>query len=541
MSDNKTTIQNETSSETKKLGKKGLITIITSAVVLFAIVVGLIIGVVVSDSGFNSEFKYEKRDLTKYVNVPTELIKSFNVTVNIPEITEADVLEEIYKLQCSKKIVPETPVYSKPNVTISVGDVAYIYYRGYTLENGVKTYFDGGCNFNSAITALEIGSASFIPGFESGLIGKNQQDYATISVKNSGFIAADDIVTIKYSVIRDDNTILNNQTVTIDLGDPDLDKRWGEGFGEFFKGKIIDADKVIETDAKLIVPTICEGYNGQDVYHNVTIMSACSIDDSTKDTLVVEAKFPYDYSEASLKGKTAYFEVYIKGVDDYTVYDFDDQFITNELKVTLDDLATYTGDTLVEKYKDYMLKELQATRESAIKLIAEESFWEQIMAATEVKKLPKREVDKMYDNMYYQLVSVFESQASGTVYANDFDGFACAFLDISSNSDWKAQLRLKAEEAVKEKLIFYTIVQMEGLIPTEEEYNAIYEVVFQDHLQDYLDYYKITPESADYERSLAYAKQEVLATYGDAYFKELIMYDFVMSEIISRANITLSL
>ena len=127
------------------------------------------------------------------------------------------------------------------------------------------------------------------------------------------------------------------------------------------------------------------------------------------------------------------------------------------------------------------------------------------------------------------------------MYANDFDGFACAFLDISSSSDWKAQLRLKAEEAVKEKLIFYTIVQMEGLIPTEEEYNAIYEVVFQDHLQDYLDYYKITPESADYERSLAYAKQEVLTTYGDAYFKELIMYDFVMSEIISRANITLSL
>ena len=537
MANNKTTNNNETvATESKKLSKKALITIVVSAATLLAIVVGVVVGVIVNSMSFD----FEKKDLTKYVTVPDDIYKSYNVTVNIPEITEQDVLEEIYKILCAKKITPEGPIYSKPNVTISAGDVAYLYYRGYTMENDIKTYFDGGCNFYSTIASLEIGSGSFIPGFESGLIGKNQQDYATIEVKKSGLIADGDIITIKYSVIRDDNTIKTNQTVTIDLNDPDVDQRWGEGFKEYFIGKIIDADAVIEADERLIVPTVCEGYSGQDVYHSVTILSACAVDDSTKDTLVVEAKFPYDYTETSLAGKTAYFEVYIKGVDDYGVYEFDDTFIAEELKVTMDDLSAYAGDTLTERYKAYMLSALKQQREEAVNLLIEEAFWAQIMAATEVKKLPEREVDKVYDNMYAQLVALFDSQASSTVYANDFDGFACAFLELATGADWKAYLREDAEEAIKEKLIFYYIVQKENLKPSEEDYNAIYEVVFADHLQDYLDYYKITPDTENYEKELEKGKKEVLTTYGEAYFHEIVMYDYVMNEIISRANVTVA-
>ena len=537
MANNKTTNNNETvATESKKLSKKALITIVVSAATLLAIVVGVVVGVIINSMSFN----FEKKDLTKYVTVPDDIYKSYNVTVNIPEITEQDVLEEIYKILCAKKITPEGPIYSKPNVTISAGDVAYLYYRGYTMENDIKTYFDGGCNFDTTIASLEIGSGSFIPGFESGLIGKNQQDYATIDVKKSGLVAPGDVITIKYSVIRADNTIKTNQTVTVDLNDPDLNQRWGEGFAEYFIGKIIDADAVIEADERLIVPTVCEGVSGQDVYHSVTILSACAVDDSTKNTLVVEAKFPYDYTETGLAGKTAYFEVYIKGVDDYGVYEFDDTFIAEELKVTMDDLSAYAGDTLTERYKSYMLSTLKQQREEAVNLLIEEAFWAQIMAATEVKKLPEREVDKVYDNLYAQLVTLFDSQASSTVYANNFDGFACAFLELATGADWKAYLREDAEEAIKEKLIFYYIVQKENLKPSEEDYNAIYEVVFADHLQDYLDYYKITPDTENYEKELEKGKKEVLTTYGEAYFHEIVMYDYVMTEIISRANVTVA-
>ena len=516
----------------EKLSKRA-ITIIVSSAVLFAIVLSIAIVAVINLSTFN----YEKKNLGRYVTVPENLFKSYNVTVEIPEITDKDVTEEIYKLLCSRKITPEGPIYSMPNVTISAGDVVYLYYRGYTMENDMKTYFDGGCNFNGNVTSLEIGSGTFITGFESGLIGKNQQNYATIDVKKSGTIAENDIITITYSVIRADGTVSTNQTVTLDLADPTRDERWGEGFGAYFVGKTIDADNVIESDPGLIFPTVCEGETGQDAYHDVTIQSACAINDSVKEKLIVEATFPYNYSEATLKGKTAYFEVYIKGVDDYGVYEFDESFITNELKVTEADLTYYEGANLVEKYKAYIKEALEEQRRQEINLIVEESFWEQIMAATAVKKLPEREVDKMYNKMYAQIVGVYETQASGTAYENNFDAFARAFLELSSSADWKAYLRQDAEEAIKEKLIFYYIMQAENLKPSEEEYNEIYEAVFADHLQDYLDYYKITPEVEDYEKKLADGKKEVLETYGKTYFEELVVYDYVMSVIIARANV----
>ena len=83
-------------------------------------------------------------------------------------------------------------------------------------------------------------------------------------------------------------------------------------------------------------------------------------------------------------------------------------------------------------------------------------------------------------------------------------------------------------------------MQKENLKPSEEDYNAIYEVVFADHLQDYLDYYKITPDTENYEKELELGKKEVLSTYGEAYFHEIVMYDYVMTQIIPRANVTVA-
>ena len=190
MSDKKKINTNEQADGEKKrrFGKKSIITLVVSSVLVLALTGCAIAGV------FNFEFNYEKRDLSKFISVPEELYNSFDVTVNIPEITDFDVEEEVVKLLYSKRITPEGRIFSSKNVTISAGDVAYIYFRGYTLEDGVKAYFDGGCNFDGTYTTLEIGKGDFIPGFESGLIGKNQQNYATLNKRTSGVVAEGDLL-----------------------------------------------------------------------------------------------------------------------------------------------------------------------------------------------------------------------------------------------------------------------------------------------------------------------------------------------------------
>ena len=520
----------------KKLGKKGIIAIIVSAVLLVGITVGIIVAATINNSSFN----YKKKNMSKYVYVPEELYKSFNVTVDIPEVTDNDINEEVLKLLCAYKIVPDEPVLSYPYVNggISAGDVVNLYYRGYTEENGVKTYFDGGCNFGDTYTALEIGSGTFIPGFESGLIGENdtnnKKSYATLTKANSGVVRPGDIISITYSVTRANGDKALRQTTIIDLSDPTIDQRWGDGFSEYILGKQINESFATgsNTDKAFLVPTVCEGWTGTDTYIDMKINVACRVSNGEK--LVVEGKFPADYKDSDLAGKTGYFEVYISDIQDYQVFDFDDTFITTKLNVKAEDLASFSGTTLAEKYKDYIRRELENQRQSKINILIEDTFWNQALALSEFKQIPEREVDKYYASLVANLQHLFDNGYADYFNA-DFDAFVRYYFSLNADVDWKVYVRNDAIESVKRKLILYYIAQVEKLEPSEEEYNSIYEYIFADHLQDYLKEYDITESLPNYATLLEQAKKEVKAAYGEAYFDELVLYDYVMTKLATRA------
>ena len=526
----------EPATEVQRSRRKPVIIISSLALALV-----LIVSLIISAVGV-FDFDYEKKDISKYIHVPENLYTSYDVKIDIPEVTDFDVNEEIIKLLYDKRIVPEGPIYSYNNVTISAGDVVYFYCRGYIEENGVKKYLDGQCNFSGSYESIAIGLGKLgegksVPGFESGLIGKNPQDYATFNKKTSGVVEDGDIVAFTYSVFSAHQTSELEKSVVIDLADPTIDTRWGEGFRDFIVGQAITPGKEL-TDEK---GDLIYFESGTDtVYSYITINSACNVDDSENEMLIVPVYYPFDYDEEELRGKTGYFEMYIIGVDDYGCYDFNDEFITDVLKVKAEDMESYAGDTLTEKYKSFIRQSLEEYRQISINALAEEAFWEQILAGVKVKKLPKREVNKMYDSKMDELISAYEYQISAGSYSGSLDAYARSYLGLGSNANWKDALHKLAEEAVTEKLIFYYIIQEEGLNPSKEEYDRIYDVIFSDHLQEYLDYYSITEDSATYEKDLAKGKEEVLEAYGEEYFDELVIYDYVMTEIVSRANIILT-
>ena len=539
MSNNKNVEQKEDTSvkegEGKKLGKKGIIAIVAAVVALAIIIVGIIIL-----ANRDKSFDYNKAKLSKYVYVPEEMYKGYNVTINIPEITDADVEEEIIKIQCANKITPEGPIYSMSGVEISAGDVVSLYYRGYTLENGVKKYFDGGCNFGESDTSkieLEVGSGTFVSGFESGLIGESGVGKAKLERATSGKVQNNDIVSLTYSVIRAGGESLKNQTVLIDLSDPTVDDRWGRGFSEYLIGQTIDTENKFATgnggDKYFAVNTVSEGMTGQDIYLDMSINVACRV--TLGEKVEIEAKFPHDYTSEDLAGKTGYFEVYIQGVRDYGTPEFNDTFITETLKFTAEDLSGYQGETLVEKYKGYIKDILNAERNAEIKYAIEDSFWAQLMDCAEFKKLPEREVEKHYTSALVDLTEMFDGGYNS--YYTDIDSFARTYLELSSTADWRAFLRQEAEQSVKQRLAFYYIVQTEDLYTSDDEYAEIYEYVFEEHLQEYLDYYNITENASNYDEQVAYAKQIVAETYGQEYWDECVLYDYVIAEMISRANV----
>ncbi|MBQ8351795.1 MAG: hypothetical protein IJY20_07120 [Clostridia bacterium] len=138
-------------------------------------------------------FDYTTVDLTQYVSFGDWKRQDMTISVaQLDEITDEDVVTEFNSYFNKKDSIYYKEVADR-NKAVANGDVVYMYYTGVSmraLEQAVKdgkiadvrctgmTYsqilalslgFDGGTT--DSVTPLEIGSKSYIDGFESGLVG----------------------------------------------------------------------------------------------------------------------------------------------------------------------------------------------------------------------------------------------------------------------------------------------------------------------------------------------------------------------------------
>ena len=533
---NKTNVKNDKRSESESNSLALKITAISLAVVT---VIMLVLGIVLSLVNKQTKLDYMNDNLSKYITLTESDYKGFTAEINVPKPTlELDVENEVLKVLYNNRETPEGDLSYSKNVTISAGDKVSLYYRGYTLtEEGKKNYFDGGCNFNATkSTELEIGSSSFIPGFELNLVGKNQKNYATFSKLDEGYVRAtegkEDVILITYSVYRGDGGTETSKSAVIDLADPDLDTKWGEGFAQYWKDNKVEIGKTIE---KITVGSIKDGA-AEDIYTNVKVTETYRIEKSEdKPVLEIEAYFPHDYQKEELQGETAYFEVYILAVQDYDVPALDDAFITETLKISADDLASYSGETLVEKYKSKLLADLNETHESNVQNAISEIFWKHILEAAEYKKLPKGDVKSYYNSLYSQIESYYPQYQSSY---SSFDDFARAYLGLDSKADWEAEILKDAENSIRQKLAFYYIIREEGFIPSDSEYAAMKQRLYDEEVQAYLEYYGVKETDENYADKLQSAKDTIDQSYSEEYWETQIIYEYGIEKICALANVT---
>ena len=114
------------------------------------------------------DFDYSSANLSDYVSVPKNEYESSKVTLGTEYIITDDTVNKTIEDELfdnKVKTNADTQITDQP---IKLGDSAFIYYTGYL--DGVA--FSGGSNASDAKPyELSIGSGSFIPGFEEGLIG----------------------------------------------------------------------------------------------------------------------------------------------------------------------------------------------------------------------------------------------------------------------------------------------------------------------------------------------------------------------------------
>ena len=113
-------------------------------------------------------FDYFNTDLTPYINLDRSIYSALSVELSADYIIdEADVQTYVESRRIENRVAAngDTQVTDQ---AIKKGDSAFIYYKGF-LDGEA---FEGGSNWDDAKPfELVIGSGSFIPGFEDGLVG----------------------------------------------------------------------------------------------------------------------------------------------------------------------------------------------------------------------------------------------------------------------------------------------------------------------------------------------------------------------------------
>lgn len=519
--------------------KKRNIIIISAiaAILVFAAVFGLVAVIIMQ-----RDFDYMKDDLSKYIEFSESDYKNYELTLTFDEVTDKDVERKIMSFLYQNR--DKTPQYNGGNVInlpITVGDKVHFYYRGYTVdENGRQIEVEGSSNLFGDIATLEIGSLYFIPGFEESLIGINPKDYAQLEIETMGNVQSGDIIYLTYSAMFPDGKTVQKVSERIDLSQSGIDALYGLGFKDYFEGTQNPGGKAgtPKEIGKKISETVTFPYgSGSAVYFDMTVTHAQR---AVENILTIDAHFPADYKDVSLRGLDVKFDIYIKYINVYNTPEYNEEFITSTLKMTAEELSKYSGANLVEKHREYLKALAIEENEESRRTLTEEAMWEYYHAKVKVKKLPETDINEIYKDYYNEVVATYEAYYSSAY--DSVDKFAKDYFGLSSSESWIDHITKKAEKVIVEKIMFYYIIREENLVPTDEEFERLYNETVEEYLGYYADQiYKSELDSIKTEeernKRLAEIKEEMLDYYGELYFEEIVYYDYALDDIINFAII----
>ena len=531
--------------EAKKKISAEKIVFIAVAAVLAAVILAssLILFIPLINETREKNFNYLNSDLSYYLDVPEDVYKDITLSIQIarPRAEEIDsaILYYLYAKRSS------TPLYDgayQKDVIIDVGDKISYWYRAYTVEDGKEIDYSNNFAAENPST-LDLGSGSlFAQGIELAIVNAGIQPNDTTSfVKiKEGTVTAGDVVYVSYTELEegaDEKTAKTYKSVRVDLADPDVTEKFGEGFIAAITGATIGGDEMTAQSVK-----------GEKTY-NYTKMKVDFVTRCEGTPFTVEGYFPYDFSAAAYRNKTIYFEIYIAGVVVYETPEFDDEFITEMLKedtalVTLEELEEYAGDTLAEKYRAFAEEYLDEAYEENYDRLLEEALWKHYTSKITIKNYPTKKVTEVYQDYYDDIQDRYES--SGGVIADPYTGqnvtcssldqFAAVYLNVNyTGQNWRAALLKQAQNLVRERLILYYIMRKENIVPTtddvllkaeelKEEYLDEYMVQFLDSINKDRDDYT----DAEYEELVEERREVLFEYFDDEYFKENAYYEIAI-------------
>lgn len=595
----------------KKLSPLHIVAFICAAVIFVTVVVSAIFfGISVSEKN-NKEFNYMKEDLTKYITLGD--YTNLTVSPEYSKIRDVDIKDGILDLVAGEKNYSSgEDAYYDESTVINVGDVVNLYYRGYVLEeDGTPSYLDSMSNLIGSTYStmkaysLSIGGDTFVSGFSLALDGATVGQYPKMETTRGDVEVTDSMIafvtytrypitTNKYSHVETQGSVETKTSVLVDLtlGQEKIDETYGAGFYNYLVGRADDA----ETEANEAISAAKA--NGENVISNTTVGFRTTADgvDYKYTKIAVEytmaanyyenyqpivVEFPASYGTKDLAGKTAYFQIIIESVKEYSFDGFDKDAVTLK-NVETDDAVKAIINPLLKKalekndeFAEYLTENgivvpeendttdyytnyvnyLKHKYDEANGLKNELALYQAIIDAlvestTVVADHPELEAKYNASLITFRKAYAENGKNYATIeeYAEDAIG-GDHYVTVGEGEDavtvfdWKAAVKQLSVDYFTERMAIYQIIKTNGLY-TEEAYKAAYESIYNDYAEEYKKSYcnsngiDIDNMTVQEEQAVdAAVKNYIASNVGYEYLSDRAYYQLVFDFLADKITI----
>ena len=250
----------------------------------------------------------------------------------------------------------------------------------------------------------------------------------------------------------------------------------------------------------------------------------------------IHVTFPEDYS-ADLAGKEAVFHVVIEYAVQYTLPEYNREFVEKTLKYEPKKDFYASDAALMAEFEEYVYDYLVSQNATNVENAKIDALWNHLTEKATCKNLVADEVAYYFNaykseaEYYFDYYTSMGNAEFKALYP-DLGSFAVVYFGLDKGADWEAEVTKMAELMVQRDMITHAIGELEGLETVSEE-------EFKAQVKYWVDYYYGYMTEAEVIQNMGevFLKEAAFAEKLDKWLMEQVTFTYADgTPLVSNTN-----
>lgn len=225
-----------------------------------------------------------------------------------------------------------------------------------------------------------------------------------------------------------------------------------------------------------------------------------------------EVTFPEDYSHVDLAGKKAVFEVWVEYIIQYTIPEFNNDYVSK--------ILLYNGTA--EQYRAEVKKNLEDASKGEAEDAAISAIMNKLIEKATIHEFPAQSVNYWYARYLDQFEYYRQYYAYYYGYSfSSVEDFIKAYLGLEDGASVQDEVAGLAKSMVRNNLIYYTIADQQNLSVSDEEY--------KEGVKALAEYYS--------DETTTYTEDAIVKEIGEAQIRQNILFDKIEDYLLEHCTI----